>query len=102
VKWKVAESDAGLGEGTIALSVDAATGRVQGTVDGALGPATIDGVAADRKIAATVSRADPSDHGFTGTLQGTLGDATVQGTMNLTQADVTAVRSATFALSPVR
>jgi hypothetical protein len=102
VKWKVPASDAGLGDGTIALTVDSAAGRVQGTVDGALGPATIDGIAVDRTITATVSRADPGDHGFTGTLQGTLGDATVQGTMNLTQADVTAVRNATFALSPVR
>ncbi len=102
VKWKVPESNAGLGEGTIALTVDRGTGRLQGTVEGALGPATIDGVAVDGTMTATVSRADPSDHGFTGTLQGALGDASAQGTMNMTQADVTAVRNATFELSPVR
>jgi hypothetical protein len=102
VKWKVPESPAGLGDGTIVLTMDRGTGRVQGTVDGALGPATIDGVAVDGRVTANVSRADPSDHGFTGTLQGTAGDTTLQGTMNLTQADVTAVRNATFQLSPVR
>jgi hypothetical protein len=102
VKWKVPENPAGLGEGTIVLTLDRGTGRAQGTVDGALGPATIDGVAVDGRITASVSRADPSDHGFTGTLQGSIADAGVQGTMNLTQADVTAVRNASFELAPVR
>jgi hypothetical protein len=102
VKWKVPESNAGLGDGSMTLAVDRATGRVQGILDGALGPATIDGVAGGGKLTATVSRVDPSDHGFTGTLQGALGEATAQGTMNMTQADVTAVRNATFELAPVR
>jgi hypothetical protein len=102
VKWKVPESPAGLGEGTIVLTLDRGTGRAQGTVDGALGPATIDGVAKDGHVTASVSRADPGDQGFTGTLQGSVADAGVQGTMNLTQANVTAVRNAPFELAPVR
>ena len=101
VKWKVPETAAGVGEGTIALTVDGATRRVQGKVDGVLGPATIDGLASDGKITATVSREDPTDHGFTGTLSGDMGDAATRGTMNVALADVSAVRNATFELSPV-
>ncbi len=102
VKWKVPETTAGVGEGTIALTVDRATGRVQGKIDGVLGPATVDGVAADGKITATVSRQDPTDHGFTGTLSGDLGDAATPGSMNVSLADVSAVRNATFELLPAR
>jgi hypothetical protein len=102
VKWKIPESAAGVGDGTIALTVDRATRRVQGKVDGVLGPATIEGVAIDGKITATVSREDPKDHGFTGTLSGDVGDTATRGTMNLALADVSAVRNATFELSPVR
>jgi hypothetical protein len=101
VKWKVPDSPAGIGDGTIALTIDAGTGRVQGTIDGPLGPATVDGLAVGGKVTANVARTDPTDHGFTGTLQGTLGDS-LQGTMNLAQADVTAVRNATFDLAPAR
>ncbi len=102
VKWKVPETTDGVGEGTIALTVDRATRRVQGKVDGVLGPATIDGMAVDGKITATVSRQDPTDHGFTGTLSGEMGDAGTSGTMNVALADVSAVRNATFELAPVR
>jgi hypothetical protein len=102
VKWKIPETTEGVGEGTIALTVDRATRRVQGKVDGALGPATIDGMAVDGKITATVSREDPTDHGFTGTLSGEMGDAGTSGTMNVALADVSAVRNATFELAPVR
>jgi hypothetical protein len=102
VKWKVPETTDGVGEGTIALTVDRATRRVQGKVDGVLGPATIDGMAVDGKITATVSREDPTDHGFTGTLSGEMGDAGTSGTMNVALADVSAVRNATFELVPVR
>ncbi len=102
VKWKVPETTAGVGEGTISLTVDRATGRVRGKVDGVLGPATVDGVAADGKLTATVAREDPADHGFTGTLSGDVGNASTQGTMNVALGDVSAVRSATFDLAPVR
>lgn len=102
VSWKVPETAAGVGEGTIALTVDPATGRLQGKIDGVLGPATVDGLASDGKIAATISRVDPADHGFTGTLTGDIGDAGARGTMDLALADVSAVRNATFELSPVR
>ncbi len=102
VKWKVPESAAGIGDGTLAITVEPASGRARGTVEGALGPATIDGVVVGGKLTATIARKDPTDHGFTGTLSGDLGDAGAHGTMNLAPADATAVRSATFDLSLVR
>jgi hypothetical protein len=102
VKWKVPDSTEGIGEGTIALTVEHPGGRVRGTIDGVLGPATVDGQTADGKLTAKVSRQDPSDHGFTGTLSGDVGDGSAHGTMNVAQADVSAVRSATFELSPSR
>jgi hypothetical protein len=102
VKWKVPESAEGVGDGTIALEVDRATRRVQGKVDGVLGPAKVDGMNVDGKITATVSREDPTDHGFAGTLSAEIGDAGTRGTMNVALADVSAVRNATFELEPVR
>jgi hypothetical protein len=100
VAWKVAESTAGLGEGTLALTVDPATGRVTGTLDGALGPATVDGFVADGKLTATIARRDPSDQGFTGTLSATAAPSGMHGSMNLSLAEVSAVRTATFDLAP--
>jgi hypothetical protein len=101
VKWKVPETAAGVGEGTITLTVDRSTRRVRGKVDGVLGPAIVDGVALDGKIMATVAREDPADQGFTGTLSGEVADAGTSGTMNVALADVSAVRNATFELAPV-
>jgi len=101
VKWKVPDTPEGVGEGAIVLTVDRSTRRVQGRVDGVLGPAIIDGVSADGRITATVSRQDPADHGFTGTLSGEIADAGTSGTMNVALADVSAVRNATFELAPV-
>ena len=101
VRWKVPETAVGVGGGTITLTVDRSTRRVQGRVDGVLGPAILDGVALDGKIMAKVSREDPADQGFTGTLSGDIADAGTSGTMNVALADVSAVRNATFELAPV-
>jgi hypothetical protein len=99
VHWTVKESPAGIGEGAIALSVDAATGRTVGTLEGPLGPATIDGFVANGKLTATIARKDPTDQGFTGTLVGVLAEH-CEGTMNLSPAEANAVRTVTFALAP--
>lgn len=101
VKWKVPEIAAGVGEGTIVLTVDRSTRRVQGKIDGVLGPAIIDGLAQDGKITATVARQNPADQGFTGVLSGDMADAGTSGTINVALADVSAVRNATFVLAPV-
>ncbi len=102
VSWKVPESSLGLGDGAIALTIDSADGRVIGTVDGPLGPATLDGMESGGRLTANLSRQDPGDHGFIGTLAGDVIDGGAEGTMNVALAEVSAVRSATFHLSPVR
>lgn len=100
VKWVVPETDAGLGTGVIALSVDRGTGRIRGTVEGPLGPALIDGYADGATLSATVARKDPADRGFTGTLEAKQDAAGVTGTLHVALAEVSAVRSATFHLMP--
>jgi hypothetical protein len=100
VHWNVKESAAGIGEGTMVLTIDPVSGRVLGVLDGPLGPATVDGFASDRKLAATISRRDPTDQGFTGTLIGSLGGDSANGTMNVSPADASAIRTAMFTLSP--
>jgi hypothetical protein len=102
VHWSVPDTPAGIGNGPVSLAIDGATGRVTGVVGGPLGPARVDGVALDGGLAATVTRRDPSDHGFTGTLEGTVGENQVRGSMRLSPSDANAVRSATFDLTPSR
>jgi hypothetical protein len=99
VKWRVPESTAGIGDGTLALTADPA-GRVNGIIDGVLGPALVVGLLADGRLTGSVLRKDPSDHGFTGTLAADLGDADARGTLHVTLAEASAVRQATFELSP--
>jgi hypothetical protein len=99
VHWTVKESTAGIGEGAIAFTVDGATGRAVGTLEGPLGPATIEGFVANGKLTATIARKDSTDQGFTGTLVGVLGER-CEGTMNLSPAEANAVRTVTFALAP--
>jgi hypothetical protein len=100
VRWSSPDTEKGLGDGALALEVDAVTGRVQGTLDGALGPATVDGVASDGKLSATIMRKNPSDRGFAGTLVGTIDKEHATGTMNLSSGEASAIRTATFTLAP--
>jgi hypothetical protein len=99
VRWSVPEVQAGIGEGPIDLTIDSATGRVTGAVDGPLGPATLDGFANDGGVTATIVRKDPSDRGFTGTLVGAVESGKLTGAMNVAAAEVSAVRKATFTLA---
>jgi hypothetical protein len=98
VRWKVPDTSAGIGDGSLTLTIDT-SGRVQGAVAGPLGPATIDGLAADGTLAAKVVREDPNDRGFAGTLLGTMGGGRVDGTMNVSLGEASAIRTATFALT---
>jgi hypothetical protein len=100
VHWSDTQSTDGVGDGTLTLAVDGATGHATGTVDGPLGPATIDGVVAEGKLSAAVRRKDPSDHGFTGTLLGSVTGDHAEGTMNVSLGTANALRTATFVLSP--
>ena len=100
VKWVVPDTDAGLGTGAITLSVERSTGRIRGAVEGPLGPAVIDGYADGATMSATMARKDPTDRGFTGTLEAQQDDAGVSGTLHVALAEVSAVRTATFHLTP--
>jgi len=98
--WSDTQTTAGIGDGALALSIDGASGHVSGTVDGPLGPATVDGVVTEGTLAATLRRKDPSDQGFTGTLLGSVASDHVEGTMNVSLGLASALRTATFTLTP--
>lgn len=93
------ESTAGLGEGAMTVQVDG-SGRVTGTLDGALGAAVLEGTVAGDQMTAAIRRKDPSDRGFAGTLIGTLAADKATGTMSLASAEGGVVRTGTFTLSP--
>jgi hypothetical protein len=99
VHYVLKDTSEGLGDGHLAFRVDPQTGRVAGTLDGPLGPATIEGVDQSGKVFATIRRSDPADRGFTGTLVATLAGDRGEGSMNLSQAEVNAIRAATVVLS---
>jgi hypothetical protein len=100
VRWSSVDTDKGIGDGTLTLEVDSATGGVQGTLEGALGPAIVAGVAVDGKLTATIVRKNPADRGFAGTLVGAIDKEHAVGTMNLASGEASAIRAATFSLAP--
>jgi|SRR5579859_7770466 len=99
-KWTDPQSTAGIGEGTMAVAIDGATGRVTGSLEGPLGPATLDGALVDGTLSATVGRKDPTDRGFRGTLVATVTGDHLDGTMSLAPGQAGVVRTATFSLAP--
>lgn len=100
VRWTGADSGAGIGEGAIALQVDATSGRVGGTVDGPLGPAVVDGFASEGKLTAALVRKDPQDRGYTGTLIGSIEGERLAGTMSVSTGEASSIRTADFTLAP--
>ena len=100
VHWSDTQSTAGIGEGTLTLSVDGATGKVLGALEGPLGPASIEGMVTEGKLAATIRRKDPNDQGFTGTLLGVVAGDHAEGTMNVAVGLASTLRTATFTLAP--
>ncbi|HEY1696451.1 MAG TPA: hypothetical protein VGG39_30020 [Polyangiaceae bacterium] len=99
VHWSDTKSTEGIGDGAMALAIDGATGHVTGTLEGPLGPATLDGASADGTVSATLVRKDPGDHGFGGTLLATVTGDKLEGTMNLSLGTGGVVRTATFSLA---
>ena len=95
-KWRGDDAPEGLGDGAIALSV--AGSRVDGTIDGPLGPARIVGAVNDGQITGEIVRKEPADLGFTGTLVGKVEGASVDGEMRLSIASARVIRRATFSL----
>jgi hypothetical protein len=98
VHWNVAESSAGLGDGTIRLTIEPA-GRIHGVIEGPLGPAVVAGFAADGALTASVRPENPADRGFGGTLIGRVVAARLEGTIRVSPGVADAVRVATFVLS---
>jgi hypothetical protein len=98
VRWSGSEGTAGTGDGTLSLDVDGTTGRVVGALDGPLGPAVVDGVLTDGKLSASIARRNASDRGFAGTLVGSIDHDHGTGTMNLSSAEASSIRVATFSL----
>jgi hypothetical protein len=88
----------GVGEGAIDLQIDPA-GKVTGTIAGPVGPATVVGLVADGAFTARVQRKDPSDRGLTGTMEGKAGPDKIDGTMHLSNAEASLIRSAAFSLA---
>lgn len=80
-KWRGDDAGDGLGEGTLSLTVH--DHRIEGVLEGALGPATLEGSLFDDQLTARIDRKDPSDGGFVGTFEGTLKDGVVEGDMHL-------------------
>jgi hypothetical protein len=97
VHWNVAESSAGIGDGTIRLILEPA-GRIHGTMEGPLGPAVVAGFAADGGLTAIVRPENPADRGFGGTLMASVVDGRLEGTIRVSPATADAVRVATFVL----
>jgi hypothetical protein len=100
MRWSEPESSTGVGDGAMTLAIDPATGRVTGTLEGPLGPASIDGVTAEGTVRASIARKDPTDHGFAGTLLGAVAADKIEGTMNVSLGQASALRTASFSLSP--
>lgn len=100
VRWSGGDASVGLGEGTLTMTIDAASRRVGGMVDGPLGPATLDGVVRDEKVAATIVHKIPGDFGFTGTLAGAIHDGRVEGTIRASSGEASTIRTAVFVLGP--
>jgi hypothetical protein len=100
VHWSDAPSTTGIGDGTLTVTIDGASGRATGEVNGPLGPATVEGLAADGKLTATVRRKDPTDRGFTGALVGSITGEKVDGTMSVSLGQASSLRNASFSLAP--
>lgn len=85
-----------MGDGKIDLTV---TGdRVAGTVEGAAGPAIIDGSIVDGEIRGVVRRKDPKDDGLTGTITAKIAGNDAEGKLALADGTTAIIREAKIAL----
>jgi hypothetical protein len=98
VKWQGDQSPQGIGEGTLALKVDA-NGVVTGELEGPLGPGIVNGSVHDGQLTGSIRRKDATDGGFTGTLVGKVAGAAIEGTMKLSRGEASLIREAQFSLA---
>lgn len=80
-KWRGDDAGDGLGAGTVTLSVLGS--HVDGTVDGVLGPAVVDGSFFGDRLSASIRRKDPRDRGFVGVLDGVVKDGKFEGDIHV-------------------
>ncbi len=100
VKFRGEDASVGLGGGAMTVTLDA-TGRATGTLDGALGATTLDGVLRDAAFSATLVPVDRA-RGFSGTAIGTREGDAITGTMRLSLPTGNVIREASFTLAPKR
>ncbi|MBX3229728.1 MAG: hypothetical protein KIT84_05290 [Labilithrix sp.] len=86
-----------MGDGKIELTVDGE--KVAGTIEGAAGPAIIEGSVVDGEIRGVVRRKDPKDDGLTGTIAAKIAGASAEGTLNLADGTTAIVREAKITLT---
>jgi hypothetical protein len=98
--WAHTDRGGGTGDGAITLTIDGASGRATGTLEGPLGPALVAGDVAGGTLTAAVRRKDPTDRGFTGTLRATVTADRIDGAMTLASAEGAMQRTATVTLTP--
>lgn len=82
-KWRGDETSTNLGAVTFELTVDEATGKLWGSLDGASGPAVLNGTMLGPRVSATITRKDPSDQGLTGLFVATREGDALKGTLRL-------------------
>jgi len=98
VHFRGDDASTGLGEGTLALTVDQKTHRVSGEGAGPLGDVVLTGAVTGDELTFSVLRKDGQDRGLTGTGAGKVSEGSLAGTMRLSRGDAHVIREATFSL----
>lgn len=98
-KFRGEDASIALGEGTLSVTIDPASGVVTGTGDGALGPIVLSGSRSGDVLTFSFWRKDPADQGASGTGQGTVSGNTIEGTLRAAAGTANVIREATFTLS---
>jgi hypothetical protein len=100
VKFRGDDAGLGLGDGDLSLSVSS-NGRIQGAVEGPLGPLRLTGSLAESAFTAALVSNDPG-RGFAGTATGVRSGDRISGTMRLSLPTANVVRAAEFTLERKR
>jgi len=102
VHFRGDDASVGLGDGTLALTLDPKTHLVHGTGAGSLGDLIITGAfdPASGEVSFSLLRKDTTDRGFTGTGVAHLSGSALSGSMRLSRGDAHVIRDADFALAP--
>ena len=91
--------DAGAtGEGAISLTIDPDGGALTGTLEGPLGPATLNGFAQETGITFQVAPKEKTDLAFRGTGTASLDAGVVSGEMHVSSWRANVLRDATFSV----